>query len=117
MTTLDEFLARSTPQVRELALSARALVRDMLPETVEQVQPGRNAIAFGVGEKMSEQVCYIAPFKSYVNLGFYKGAELPDPDGLLEGTGKLLRHMKVKRLEDLERPGVRRLLLAAMERA
>lgn len=39
---------------------------------------------------------YVAVYSSHVNLGFYSGAELPDPDGLLEGTGKFMRHIKLK---------------------
>jgi hypothetical protein len=59
---------------------------------------------------MTEHFCWIQPNKAHVNLGFNYGAELPDPDGLLEGTGKLFRHIKIRSIKDLERPGVRKLL-------
>src|SRR5690606_41229841 len=39
---------------------------------------------------------YVNAFKSHVNVGFFRGAELPDPEGLLEGTGKLMRHVKLR---------------------
>lgn len=39
---------------------------------------------------------YVNAFKSHVNVGFFQGAELDDPDGLLEGTGKFMRHVKIK---------------------
>ena len=39
---------------------------------------------------------YVGAFKSHVNVGFYYGAELPDPSSLLEGSGKRMRHVKVK---------------------
>jgi hypothetical protein len=54
------------------------------------------------------------PHKNWVNLGFYKGADLPDPSGLLEGTGKKLRHVKVRSLEDAEKPEIRRLIEEAL---
>ena len=38
---------------------------------------------------------YVDAFTAHVNVGFFRGAELPDPDGLLEGTGKLMRHVKL----------------------
>lgn len=38
---------------------------------------------------------YVNVFKVHVNVGFFRGTELPDPDGLLEGTGKLMRHVKL----------------------
>ena len=38
---------------------------------------------------------YVNAFKAHVNVGFYRGAEIADPDGLLEGTGKFMRHVKL----------------------
>src|SRR6185436_10405967 len=42
---------------------------------------------------------YVNAFKAHVNVGFFRGAEIPNPEGLLEGTGKFMRHVKL-------RPGV-----------
>ena len=39
---------------------------------------------------------YVDTFKAHVNLGFFCGAEIPDPKGLLEGSGKLMRHVKIR---------------------
>ncbi|MGQ0735246.1 MAG: DUF1801 domain-containing protein [Acidobacteriota bacterium] len=39
---------------------------------------------------------YVNAFTAHVNVGFFCGAELPDPDGLLEGTGKFMRHVKIR---------------------
>jgi hypothetical protein len=39
---------------------------------------------------------YVNAFKAHVNVGFFRGAELADPAGLLEGTGKFMRHVKLK---------------------
>ena len=111
--TPDEFLSKHTPEVQALAQRAREVIRDIDANVVETVNPGRGNLAYGSGPKISEWYCYIAPFKSYMNLGFLRGTELPDPEGLLEGTGKLLRHVKIRRIEDVERPGVRALLVAA----
>ena len=69
---------------------------------------------YGIGpKKMSEHFCYVALHADHVNLGFNQGAELPDPEGLLEGPGKMLRHAKVADPEDLEVPALRRLLEVA----
>lgn len=38
---------------------------------------------------------YVGAFKAHVNVGFFRGAELVDPDGLMEGTGKFMRHVKL----------------------
>ena len=39
---------------------------------------------------------YVNAFKAHVNVGFFRGAEIADPDGLLEGTGKFMRHVKLR---------------------
>lgn len=112
--TFEDVLAASTPEISALAHHVRALIVDVMPEVVEVPWPTQRTAGYGVGpKKMSEQFCYIAPQKNRVNLGFYYGAELPDPEGLLEGSGKLLRHVKLTNQADLERPALRRLLEVA----
>ena len=70
--------------------------------------------SYGVGpKKKSEHFCYISAQKNDVNLGFYYGAELPDPDGLLQGTGKLLRHVKIREPKAIRGRALRQLLKLA----
>lgn len=110
----NEILADSTPEVRELALQARKLIRDVMPDVVEMPWPRQRIAGYGVGpKKMTEHFCYISVHKSHLDLGFNYGSELADPEGLLQGTGKLFRHLKITTPEDLARPAVRRLLKAA----
>ena len=110
----QEIMARFDPRVGDLALSARALIEEVYPEVVEVPWPRQNVVGYGVGpKKMSEHFCYVAFHKDHVNLGFNQGAELPDPEGLLEGPGKTLRHVKIAAPEDLENPALRGLLEAA----
>jgi hypothetical protein len=56
------------------------------------------------------------PMRGYVNLGFYQGAMLADPERLLAGTGKGLRHVKIRALAEANRPAVRALLAKALAR-
>ena len=49
-----------------------------------------------------------------VNLGFYRGVELPDPEALLEGTGARMRHVKVRSVDGARRPAVRALVAAVL---
>jgi hypothetical protein len=44
---------------------------------------------------------YVNAFKAHVNVGFFRGAELADPEGLLEGTGKFMRHVKLRPERDV----------------
>ena len=110
----DEILATVNPEVAVLARQAKALIQEVMPDVVEVVWPKQNIAGYGVGpKKMSEQFCYIALLKERINLGFYYGSDLPDPENLLEGTGKNLRHIKISRLEQLEKPALRDLVEAA----
>ncbi|MDX1387799.1 MAG: DUF1801 domain-containing protein [Acidobacteriota bacterium] len=45
---------------------------------------------------------YVNAFKAHVNVGFFRGAELADPAGLLEGTGKYMRHVKLRPGGDID---------------
>lgn len=105
-----------SPKIGELATATRTLVFDVLPETVEVVWDQQKIAGLGTGpKKMTEHFSWIQPCKSHVNLGFNYGAELQDPDGLLEGTGKLFRHVKIKSVDDVNRPALRKLLEQAVK--
>lgn len=82
---------------------------------VELAWPRQGIASFGVGpRKMSQHYAYIGVHRSHVNLGFYHGASLRDPDGLLEGAGRRLRHVKIGDLADARRPAIRALLARAI---
>jgi hypothetical protein len=100
--------------VQDLARRTRALIKEAMPNVVEVPWPRQRVIGYGVGpKKMSEHYCYIGVYKDHVNLGFNYGAELPDPEGLLQGSGKLLRHVKIADPEDLSNSALRRLVEVA----
>lgn len=56
---------------------------------------------------------YANAFKAHVNVGFFRGAELADPDGLLEGTGKFMRHVKLRPGQPLDDAALTKLVHAA----
>jgi hypothetical protein len=113
---LEEMTEAFDPRVRDLAARTRALIFDVYPKVVEVPWPRQKVAGYGVGpKKMSEHFCYIALHDDHVNLGFNQGAELHDPEGLLGGPGKLMRHTKIAEPEDLEDPALRRLLDAAKD--
>jgi len=110
----EEILAKASPAVQELAKRTRALIKEIMPKVVEVPWPKQKYAGYGVGpKKMSEHFCYIGVFKNHINLGFNYGAELPDPENLLEGTGALFRHIKITKREQLEQAALYQLLEAA----
>ena len=115
--TFDELLADVEPDLAAIARRLRAIIRAVDVSTVETVRLGDNAATYGVGpKKMTDGYAYIMPMRGYINLGFYQGAVLADPGRLLEGTGKGLRHVKIRSVAEADRPRVRALLAAALAR-
>lgn len=112
--TFEDAIARSNPEAQKLARVLRRLITDVYPKVVEVPWTKQQIIGYGVGpKKMTEHFCYIAPYGTYVNLGFNYGLVLPDPDHLLEGAGKTFRHVKIQNIEDVKRSALRKLLQAA----
>jgi len=110
------FLSTCDRTVADLALALREMVLDEAPEALERVYRNHpSAVWFGFGPKMKDMFCYIATARSHVNLGFCRGASLSDPIRVLEGEGKMMRHVKFRSERDVERPFVRRYIRAAME--
>ena len=117
----EEILAASSPTVRELARAVRSVVYDVLPETVEVVWPRQGSVGWGTGpKKFTEQFAYLMPFTKHVTLGFYRGGEIADPEGLLPPTGGTqasgtlsMRSLKITTLEQVQRPALRSLIEAS----
>lgn len=112
--SFDDLLELTEGPLRPAVISLRETVLDVHSEACEVVRLGDRAATYGVGpRKMIDGYAYILPYATWVNLGFYKGAELPDPDALLEGTGARMRHVKIRSLVEAQRPAVRALVAAA----
>jgi hypothetical protein len=110
----NQALDRTTDHGRATAEAVRALVHRLHPDVVEVVWPHQGTVGWGVGpKKMSEHYAYLAVHPRHVNLGFYRGASLPDPAGLLGGPGKAMRHIRLDGPEEVARPEIEELLRAA----
>jgi len=104
----DKYLQQKNLGQREVAMRLRALVKKSVPKVTEGINPWRIPIFESHGP-----ICYYMAGKNHITLGFIRGTSLPDPEGLLEGTGKNLRHVKIKTIDDLKRPGLSQLLKSA----
>jgi hypothetical protein len=107
MPSVDEFLAAYPADVRAIAQRARALILSIIPDAIEQVDTSAKLLGYGYDRTYKGLICGIAMQKGCVNLMFSKGTELPDPDGLLEGTGKKARHVKLRSPQDVDKTAVR----------
>jgi hypothetical protein len=104
--TVDQLLEEADPAVRALANRLRQVVRNALPNSKEFVKWGNPT--YLVDDK---NVAWLLVYKDHVNLGFFQGAKMKSPR--LEGTGKGLRHVKVRRVEDIDEKEFTRLLVQA----
>lgn len=115
MGEVEDLLAGCSVEVSEVAEKLRALIKVVAPDAQERVYGGWQVIAYtySCAPGMQGQFCAQSPQRTRVNLEFYRGADLPDPQHLLEGTGKNLRHVKITTPADVERPGLRELIASA----
>lgn len=112
--TFEAAIAHSDANTQEVARAARKLIIEMMPHVVEVPWPKQHNVGYGTGvKKKSEHFCHITAYARHVNLGFDYGTELADPRGLLEGTGKMYRHVKLRTIDDVRNPAVRHLLALA----
>jgi hypothetical protein len=67
------------------------VMRDCGDDVRELLHDGHPTVCVG-----DAAFAYVNAFTAHVNVGFFRGAEIADPDGLLEGTGKFMRHVKLR---------------------
>jgi hypothetical protein len=96
---VDKLLGEHSPELQAIERALRATIRREFPDAVEQVDFGNKLIAFGRSMKMRGLLFAIIAHTTWVNLQLADGAELPDPDGVIEGTGKRIRHITVRSVE------------------
>ena len=96
----------SAEPVPEIARRLHELLRSRFPDAVEQIDLVDRIAADGTSERMRDITFAIAPHSAHVNLQLADGVELADPTGIVEGTGKRIRHVKCRSVEDVSRPAV-----------
>ena len=103
----DRFLEGSAPGIAEVARALRVAVLSALPGAVEWFDPGNGLLAIGTKRSMRDLLFAIIPHRAHVNLQLVDGVDLPNPDGRIEGTGKRVRHVKLRALDDVGSPWLR----------
>jgi hypothetical protein len=114
-----EFLSAYEPEITALALAVRALVLTEAPDAVELLYDAYNAVSAGYSftGRPSDAFIHIAAYAGWVNLGFNHGADLDDPDGVLQGRGRQVRHIRIASIADARKPVVRAFVRAAIREA
>lgn len=92
---LLQFLAPYREPVRDLALAVRQMLLEEAPSAIETIYDAYNAVALGYSftGRLKDGFCHLAVYPGHVNLGFNRGADLPDPRNVLQGSGRNVRHI------------------------
>lgn len=98
---INDFLMQYDREVFNNAQILRKIIIKTLPDIQEQIDMPAKMIAYGYGQKYTEIVCTLIPSKKGLKLGFYDGANFPDPDNLLKGKGKVSRYIEIKSRKDI----------------
>lgn len=112
---VDKFLSEYSDEVFDNAQKIRKIILKNLPKVQEQIDIPARMIAYTYGQKYNEMVCTLIPSKKGLKLGFYKGIDLPDPENILEGNGKISRYVEIKKRADLQKKPLTVLLKEAFK--
>ena len=116
---LEGFIDRYSPKVASDARTALSFLTERLPSATRLVYDNYNAlvVGFATSEKVRDVILSIALYPRYVTLFFLKGAVLPDPNRLLEGSGATVRGIRLEPISRLATREVGALIDAAVANA
>jgi hypothetical protein len=104
---LENLPTEKKPTVETL----RRLIGSVAPSAHEIIY--HDALGYGPTDSGFDRILYVTVFENHLNLGFFFGGFLPDPEGLLVGRGKRMRHLKIRSLQESETPAITSLLAHA----
>jgi len=115
-TELDKIIARRSPEMAKLTHEVLAKLRPRFAGATEMVYDKKNSLVIGFcpNERPSSAIAASATYSKWINLYFFVGDELPDPDGLLQGTGSTVRSIRLTSAADLDRPAVKKLIAGVL---
>jgi len=95
---VDQLIEKLPDDITNITAALRKIILDSSPKLIEEYKWSMPNYSY------NGLVCYIQPAKNHVNLGFFKGTELQDkdPNKLLQGTAKMMRHIKIKKMEEIQ---------------
>jgi hypothetical protein len=110
------FVDQQPQPIKAICKTLRALSRKNMPGAIEMVY--HNALGYSLTDSAWDRICYIQPQrKGYVNFGFFFGGPLHDPEGLLIGDSKRMRHIKIYAASEAKNPAIKKLVEEAWANA
>lgn len=116
---LDRIIAKQPPEMAKLTTAVLARLRARLPGAIELVYDKQRSLVVGFcpDERASSVINSIGVYSKWINLYFFEGDTLPDPENILQGTGRMVRSIRLTSAGDLDRPAVKALMAEALTRA
>lgn len=105
---IEAWMLKQSDELAPIAKRWFEVMRDCGDDVRELLHDGHPTACIG-----DAAFGYVNAFRTHVNVGFFRGAEIADPDRLLEGTGKFMRHVKLRPDKDLDSAALTRLIKAA----
>jgi len=112
---VEEMLLKYDGPISSLGLQLREFLISQLDGCTEIPDLPANIIAYGYGTGYSDTLCTIIPSKKGIKLGLYRGSELPDPEKMLTGSGKVHRYVDIKSQDDIRSRALKQLLKEAIK--
>lgn len=112
--SIETFLQRTPPRLQDIVLELRNIIASVAPDAAEVVRwGGLSYYHEGRGGIVSAGICQIGLGADHVRLDFIHGAFLPDPQGLLHGTQKAKRFVRIESYEDAPWEHLKELIAAS----
>ena len=109
---MSEYLRNIPAALRPTMQAARKTIKALGPRGTKEIAYRKWPIRYAVDEML---VVGIGNYPRWVSIYFFRGAALDDPDKVLEGTGKSMRHIKLREPTDASRPEVKRMIRQAFK--
>lgn len=94
--TVDDYIASLEGWKAETVSGVRKIILEAVPDAKESIKWAQPVY------EVNGPFCYIKAFKSSVNFGFWRGIDLDDPSGRLQGTGEKMRHVRLTGVDDID---------------
>jgi hypothetical protein len=107
---VDQYILNLPDDVKKMTVALRKIIFNSSPKLIEEYKWSMPNYSY------HGLVCYLQASKKHVNLGFQKGNELQDKDtnNLLQGSGKTMKHIQIKKMEDIQPDIITSLIKEAM---
>lgn len=105
---VDQYIAELSEKNQKIVITLRDLILGASPELFEEFKWSMPNYSY------NGLVSYLQVAKTHVNLGFHRGNELEDPENLLQGNAKTMRHIQIKETDEIPKEAITKLIQQAV---